>query len=297
MSEPTQTKDRPKALFLSPPRNLASCIYGALVRDTRGCTLNDNELLNHFAASPLCAVSWCFEGSCSLLNTGAGGKLKETPINRMAFSGPQTGPMTSINNGQVYAMTVAIYPDAFARLTGINVGDFINQTHPIEDVLPKNFLDLVKSIQTSGDAASGFQILNEFISPLWHEQRASTPKVLNAISDWTMSTMEQASKSGLGRSVRQVERRIKSRTGQTQRDLEFYARIEHSFELASKAMKSGRVNAAEIAFESGFADQSHMGRNVKRQTGHSPKDLLWRIENEEAYWSYRLIGGIVLGAA
>ena len=42
--------------------------------------------------------------------------------------------------------------------------------------------------------------------------------------------------------------------------------------------------------EGGFADQSHMGRAVRRATGFSPARLNRMIESEESFWCYRLLG-------
>ncbi len=288
-------RKQPKAELLVPPLNMASCLYGALVRDTRGCSQSGEAQINHFSASPLCAISWCFEGSCSLLSEDENGNVLKIPISNIAFSGPQTKPMTSVNNGPVYAMTVAIFPNAFKQITGIDVSKFIDRTVPVSDVLSGEFLELETSILCAGNADAGFEKLINFLQPNWQEQRAANPKMLNAISDWTMSIVEHAPKEGVGRSLRQIERHIKNWTGHSQRDLTFFTRNEKFFELARQALQKGSINAADIAQQSGFSDQSHLGRSIKLQTGHSPKDLLWHIENDEAYWSYRLIAGIKKG--
>jgi len=47
---------------------------------------------------------------------------------------------------------------------------------------------------------------------------------------------------------------------------------------------------AELAAEAGFADQSHLGRALKRATGFSPVSLNRKIATEEPFWCYRLLG-------
>jgi len=42
--------------------------------------------------------------------------------------------------------------------------------------------------------------------------------------------------------------------------------------------------------DAGFADQSHMGREVRRVTGLAPGRLDDLIASDEAFWFYRLIG-------
>ena len=285
---------RPKAELLRPPRLLASCVYGAFVRDTRHCDRPLSVRLNHFAASPVCAITWCFDGSFSLLGQDGSGQDIQTPFDAVVFSGPQTGPRTSVNHGPVCAMTLAIYPDAFRKLTGVDVTSYVDRTVSVGEVLSGEFLDAVTSILAVGDAGTGFEAMIGFLQARWQKYRAANPVVFNSISDWASSVITHAPKVGMGRSIRQVERRIKDWTGQSRRDLEFFKRNEKSFILAGKALQEGELNSADVALQSGFSDQSHLGRNIKRQTGHSPKDLLWHIENDEAYWSYRLIAGMAV---
>lgn len=283
---------RPVSLFLRPEKVLASCIYGAFIRDTRGCDLIGNDRMNHFAASPLCAISWCFEGRYALIRSVKDQSLQKEDLPTISFSGPQTGPRTSINESELYSMTIAFYPDAFQKLTKVKTSSFLDQTIPAKDVLSTDVYSVVNDIFVLGKAEEGFQLLCSFLKPLWQERRKPDNRIINSISDWTHAVLEQAPKSGFGKSIRQIERRIKNWTGHSKRDLEFYARVERSFWLANQHAKSGEVAPAEVAVAAGYSDQSHMGRNVKRLTGHSPRDLLSRIENEEAFWSYRLIAGL-----
>lgn len=43
-----------------------------------------------------------------------------------------------------------------------------------------------------------------------------------------------------------------------------------------------------LADASGYADQSHLCREVRRVTGFSPEELYRRIQEDEGFWSYRL---------
>jgi AraC-like DNA-binding protein len=54
---------------------------------------------------------------------------------------------------------------------------------------------------------------------------------------------------------------------------------------------------ASIAAEAGFADQSHLGREVRRVTGILPGRLGELMRNYEAFWFYRLLSEHLLDAA
>lgn len=51
----------------------------------------------------------------------------------------------------------------------------------------------------------------------------------------------------------------------------------------------GALDLAGLAGDLGFADQSHMGREVRRLTGLSPARLNGLIATHEAFWFYRLL--------
>lgn len=50
------------------------------------------------------------------------------------------------------------------------------------------------------------------------------------------------------------------------------------------------LDLAGLASDAGFADQSHMGREVRRVTGLTPRRLDELVASDEAFWFYRLIG-------
>ena len=97
----------------------------------------------------------------------------------------------------------------------------------------------------------------------------------------------RAAQAGPGRGIRSVERRLKRWSGQTRRSLNFYAAIDDLHRIVTQANDKP---LSAIALEAGYADQSHMGRAVRRATGFSPVQLNRFIESEESFWFYRLAG-------
>ena len=86
--------------------------------------------------------------------------------------------------------------------------------------------------------------------------------------------------------MRQAQRRLKALTGHSARELAVYAQVEALWRLS----RESDAPLAQVALEGGFSDQSHMGRAVRRVTGYSPSALTRAIEEEEAFWAYRLLG-------
>ena len=124
--------------------------------------------------------------------------------------------------------------------------------------------------------------------PLWRAQHPGA--VLGAagtsLADWVRSVSMRAAMSGSGQSVRQAQRRLRALTGQNRRRLELYARVED----LSRLSRSGDAPLAHLALDGGFADQSDMGRMVRKGTGLRPLALPRAIAEDEAPRACRLLG-------
>ncbi len=95
--------------------------------------------------------------------------------------------------------------------------------------------------------------------------------------------------AGHGRSLRQVERRIKQWSGQSLRALRRISRAEDTFfQVRQEFEDDGQVLWAALAQDTGYADQAHLCRETRRVTGFSPEELLQRIHGDEAFWPYRI---------
>ncbi len=90
-----------------------------------------------------------------------------------------------------------------------------------------------------------------------------------------------------GTGLRQLQRQIKRWAGQSQRELQLYVRVERAFDLLQQQEKT---DWSALALQAGYSDQSHFGREVKRITGYSPARFAQRLQTDEAFWMYRLLG-------
>lgn len=265
-------------LFLPPP-DLASCLMAGVYRDTRGANLSDADRMNHFPASPLVAITLVQHGTLHILSPGTGWQeaAQTLPLLRKSVISPQDEPVTSWAQGDVVALTVGIYPDAWRALGG---DDAYSTLPPVLDEATERF-DVADTV------AEGWAALCDKLETVWHASRTDRSRPVARISDWSTALATRAALSGTGRSLRSIERKIKRYSGHTQRSLSFYSNLEL---LHEHSRRSAEEPLAEIAIEAGYSDQSHMGRSVRRATGFSPARLNKAIETEEAFWCYRLLG-------
>jgi AraC-like DNA-binding protein len=283
-------KKRPEAQVFWPRVTLAGCLFGAFVRDTRNYPLKPEQRFNHFAATPFCGVTWFFEGQSHMLDwpNGADNPASEAPLPPVVFHGPQRQPTSSWNPGPVHAMTLAFYPDAIAALTGLDVSTMRDRIVPVDTVLSGPLLALCNSIRRPGLIEERYRRIEDGLEPLWQQARPQGHAVSHRLADWSLSLAIRAATSGTGRSIRQMERRIKSWAGQPHRDIQGNARAFHIFATATAHRHNPAMTLAQLAADTGYADQSHMTRHVRRETGFTPEQLRALIELDEAFWAYRL---------
>jgi AraC-like DNA-binding protein len=274
---------------------VAGCVFCTIVRDTRGVALDQSQRFNFFPASPLCCVAWVLAGDCHLI--GEPEQMERpwtgTGMPGLAVFGPQLGPLTSWNPAGTHMVTMAFYPDAFAAMTGLDLSEFAGRMAPAEAVLPQSMLeacrDFPDDIGREG-VESGVAILEDRIESIWSAARPAGTRQMRWIKDWSRSLASRAALSDLGRSTRQIARRVKSWTGVSQRDLRGLGHTEQLYARLHEAIAAGDVDWAGLAAASGFADQAHMIRQLRRHTGFTPEQLRQSTRTHEAFWGYRLLG-------
>jgi len=270
-----------------PPLALAGCVRGAMLRDTRGRQLDAVQRENYFPATPLVQLFWWAEGSSEWLATP--GFSTPPPERRHApalFGGPFTLPTHTRNPGDMWAFKLLMLPDAFAALTGIALERHVNRVVDVREALPQDWLAWARLMSDAVDDEARLRLLEEFLLPRW--QALGTQRPGDRYAAWTEALAVRAATSSAGRSLRQLERRIKAWAGLPMRELRAVSRAENAFYAVAAAEGDRGVNWADIAADNDYADQSHLCRETRRLTGFSPEDLRRRIQVEEAFWAYRL---------
>jgi AraC-like DNA-binding protein len=271
-----------------PRLSLTACVRGVMSRDTRGVELNDTQRLNRFPASPLCSLSWWFHGESRLLPFGEPPGPGERMPGRFVFGGPHRVPTQSWCPGPAHAMMLVLLPDALHHLVGLDAERWVNRIVDAAEVLPPDWLVMCEEVQAAPDDAQRVRLIEDFLDPRWQAARPVQAMAAHRYADWAQGLALRAATSAPGRSLRQVERRIKQWAGQPMRELRGIARAEKAFFEALAA--APEADWAGIAAEGGYADQSHLCRETRRLTGFSPAELRRLIAEDESFWAYRLWG-------
>lgn len=278
------------AALLAPRLSLASCVRAYMTRSTLGADLSPRQRLNHFPASPLCGLTWLLQGGSTLIRRGDTTISEDLPA--LSFIGPHTMPCVSANPGPVRAFMVILVPQAVQALAGVNLSTLVNRVVPLESVFDGAWMAMARSVQQASDDAQRVQLIEAFLEPRWRAVRNDAMPRADRQRLWVEGLALQAATSGMGKSLRQIERRIKDWAGLPLRDLRRLARAEESFietrDTVVFSQPDQSPNWADIAADGGFSDQSHLCRETRRVTGLTPNELKRAVQQEESFWAYRI---------
>lgn len=280
----------PRARLLLPRPSLAGCVFSGIERDTRGTALADSQRFNYYPAAPMAVLSWTFEGTLHMVEdrSADGTPVLGPPLPPLVLSGPQRRPRVSWSPGPVHALMVGFYPEALARLAGVVMGPLLDRILPLEEVVAGPLADACRAVLAAG--GEPFAALERELAPLWSGPGRRGAGMVPLMGDWVRALAGRAALSPAGRGLRQAQRRVRAWAGQSHRDLQLYARVEDAMVRAGGRLGEGTLDLAALAMDAGFADQSHMGREVRRVTGLPPGRLDELMATDEAFWFYRLVG-------
>jgi AraC-like DNA-binding protein len=260
--------------------SLEACVRGFVARRVE--TTMESEYLSRFPATTSCSLSWFLAGSAV--------RPGEQPVHeRIVFRGPQTRPVVARHRGPLRMFILLLAPDALCRMTGISVDRYLNRICPLAAALDESWQTMALSVLHSRSDEDRVKLVETFLVPRWRAAHSSNRVFWGPAQrqgEWSRAAISRVRKFAKGRSKRQLERRTRTMTGWSARGLKNLARVEDALLMAARATQP-RVNWASIAAEAGYADQSHLCRELRRYTGLSPHQLWQQLQNEQALWVYK----------
>lgn len=268
---------------------LGACVFLGVERDTRGLQFTDAQRFNYYPASPLPMISWIFSGSLHMVEQpiwdAAEGQLAPA-LPRVTVAGPHRKPSASWSPGAVHALSISFYPEVLSDLLGIDVAKLVDKIVPLDAVASGPVLAKLLDVGMR-ESQDSFRQVEAILQPLWLDMHDAWE--MATLRGWVQSMAVRMAFTKSGAGIRRAQRRFKDWTGQSYRDLQLFVRTERAMANASVVPQDVALDLATLAAETGFADQSHMGREVRRVTGLSPGKLSMLMRTEEAFWFYRLM--------
>ncbi|MES2609902.1 MAG: helix-turn-helix domain-containing protein [Pseudomonadota bacterium] len=277
----------PFATIALPPPALAGCIRAYIFKDTTGRPAAPAPQLNRYPASVYCGIAWFLQGQSE--HVGPDGS-DPRPLPSTLLLGPQTQPLVTRNPGPVRTFGVVFQPQAFHRLTGLDMGSLVDGLLRAEDVLPAPWVALCESVRQARSDAERMELIESAVAHHGYAPPDVPGSTGTSSARWLRELQAHAQAMGLGASLRSLERHARAWAGQPVRRLAWLSRAESTLVQARQA--SERAGDAprwqDVAFDAGYADQAHLCRETQRVTGHSPSELVRRVDGDDSYWFYRL---------
>lgn len=276
------------AALLNPSLSLASCVRAYLTRSTLGAELRPDQRHNHYAASLYPTILWRIDGDTDWVRMG-GVQVMGPEADKITFCGPKTVPSETRNPGPVRIFSVALLPDALQAITRLDLSAHVNRVSPLDEVLGQDWQAMAQAVLCAPDDSARIAAFEAFLLPRWQQVRGRTETPAAQVRHWMQALLVRAATSGLGQSVRQIERRVKTWAGLSKRELRGLAHAETAF-LQGQAERArvSEMTFADLAALTGYADQAHLSRMTRKVTGLSPTELLRAVNEDESYWPYRL---------
>ncbi|HEX5686488.1 MAG TPA: helix-turn-helix domain-containing protein [Ideonella sp.] len=286
MSEP-----RYRVLFLHPSPALAKHVVGYVVRRRAGsgpAPVGPAQTVS-FPANVYSALSIVHRGA---LRDPVSGSL----VTSATFSGAMTLPVRRELVDEPEITTALLKPGAAARISRVPSHELTNAWVDAQDILtPDEYLEISEHLAEQPTVARQIMVLEQML-----RQRIER-HALGTGADPLAAVLERGS-FGLGRlkvaelarhaglSERQLNRRVMDALGIGPKMLLRLARVQESVRLARELSgQRGHRALAQLARDAGFADVSHMTKELRLFTSQPPPQLRERLRQSNLNeWAYEL---------
>lgn len=190
-----------------------------------------------------------------------------------SISGQVNFPARIQSSGDVETIVVVFYPHAIGTVFNIPVSSFYNQEIDGYSLSDKSLNKLANDVLNAEDAAEAIKIIEKWLLPrledtaIYNFKRVGV-SLKHLFLDNTISVENMAQLACLSR--KQFERVFFNAVGMKPKEYSNVARFQKSLWL----MQNGNRDFADIAYTSGYADQSHFIRECRRYSGVTPAELL-----------------------
>lgn len=203
------------------------------------------------------------------------------PINKLLpnffLYGQTIEPIELKIKGPYKLIVFQLYPFATRLLLGINPNDINDECYDLKQVKNINTEEIISELSVN-NTTQQIKIISNYILNLVKNSSANLDNsiklavstILNSKGVITIKKLREQ----LFITERTFERRFKSEIGVTPK--QFARIIQFSFSL-NQIKESDYTKFTNIAYDNGFADQSHFIRTFKKYTGETPKQILSKI--------------------
>ena len=240
--------------------------------------------LKFFVTCAPCIVFQHCDGRSAITRRITGGTRKAGNNPTSFIRGPITQPFCCVAEGAPTAIGVELKPQALHTLFGIDVAELSNGLVELNAISRGNLNEQLLNAEGPRDQIA---LLTRFLTAQARAGRWEDTLVTQSlrVMDQNVGSMRVRNLlKSLNVSERQLERRFARSVGVP---ASFYLRVVR-FQQTLRLMQAGRIERfTDVAYDLGYADQSHFIKDIREFTGNAPKNLTHVLGECRAMTHYR----------
>lgn len=272
--------------YIQPRKELRGVISRFWIGEVLSMGHNEQSFYRIIASGNTGLIIQLFQNQSLLLNSADHRVLPKAFIYGQKSDSPCLNHFTA----EATLLGVDFHPTVFKKVFGVNATELTNTLADAVALLPYS---LIRQMQDSESIHEAISLIEHYL--LGKVKESSTEAALDyAITQirqttYLVDTAVLASKIGM--SQRTFQRHFKEQVGI---DAYTYSRIVR-FQKALHSMQQGReISLTQLAYDLGYADQSHFGREFKLFVGESPLGFIkhskyLETSNTDIHTPFRII--------
>ncbi|HYF32170.1 MAG TPA: helix-turn-helix transcriptional regulator [Chitinophagaceae bacterium] len=194
-------------------------------------------------------------------------------------------PIMLLPKGSFRIIIFFLYPCVIPAVFGLNASEIKDSCIDL-DLLPSSNIQLsLHQLMEAASLQEQVHIVSDYIQTLYRANNAQQDNIIRYALEHIIHSNGQTSLRGLQKELyiteRTFERRFERHVGVTPR---LYSRI-CQFHASFRQLEQGNfTKLSDVAYENGYADQSHFTRSFKEFTGVSPLQYI-----SQAKWQQQLM--------
>ncbi|MCQ9633381.1 AraC family transcriptional regulator [Chryseobacterium sp. WG23] len=226
------------------------------------------------------------DGSTGLILSGDMNLHSNSSVERMPLSffyGALHSYRDFYSKGSFSLMAVVFQPYFFNILLKISAKEIRNQIISAEDILQHQLHPFQERLFNKTDPLSVISSLNIFFTEFLSAEIGPDYHFIRGVQHYILQNRGSVSSKELekftGYSERHLERKFENYMGISPKKYSGITRLHYFLSLINKGI--GDENMTSLSYDAGYADQSHLIRDFKMNTGLTPKQYV-KTENKMA---------------
>lgn len=220
------------------------------------------------------------DGSVSLLfNLGDAPRIEGGDLGHAAeVAGAATGPIALRMAGRLDQIGVRLRAGAVGAILGLPAGAVAGRTVPLDGMWGTFAHEAVARLAEVPFGPGRLAVLERVLGErLVQVGRAPRPAVIEAVRriEATRGRIRVSELTAVGLGERRLEQAFREEVGLSPKELCRIVRLRATL----PALGDARRPLSEVAFTAGFSDQAHLGNEVRRLTGLTPRELRRRVSD------------------